>query len=53
MQDASENYEFEQAARYRDQLQAVNRLEESQKAVLEGGDMDIIGYGADAFNVCL
>ena len=53
MQEASENYAFEQAARYRDQLQAVNRLEESQKAVLEGGDMDIIGYGADAFNVCL
>ena len=53
MQEASENYAFEQAARYRDQLQAVNRLEESQKAVLEGGDMDIIGYGADDFNVCL
>ena len=53
MLEASENYEFEQAARYRDQLQAVNRLEESQKAVLEGGDMDIIGYGADDFNVCL
>ena len=53
MQEASENYAFEQAARYRDQLQAVNRLEESQKAVLEGGDMDIVGYGADAFNVCL
>ncbi|MBQ9572619.1 MAG: excinuclease ABC subunit UvrC [Acidaminococcaceae bacterium] len=53
MQEASENYAFEQAARYRDQLQAVNRLEESQKAVLEGGDMDIIGYGADNFNVCL
>ena len=53
MQEASEKYEFEQAARYRDQLQAVNRLEESQKAVLEGGDMDIVGYGADVFNVCL
>jgi excinuclease ABC subunit C len=53
MQEASENYAFELAARYRDQLQAVNRLEESQKAVLEGGDMDIVGYGADAFNVCL
>ena len=39
MQEAADNYEFEQAARYRDQLQAVNRLEESQKAVLEGGDM--------------
>ena len=53
MQDAAENYEFEQAARYRDQLQAVNRLEESQKAVMEGGDMDVVGYAADNFNVCL
>ena len=53
MQEAAENYEFEQAARYRDQLQAVNRLEESQKAVLEGGDMDIVGFAADDFNVCL
>ena len=53
MQEASENYAFEQAARYRDQLQAVNRLEESQKAVLDGGDMDIVGYAADKFNVCL
>jgi len=53
MQDAAENYAFEMAARCRDQLQAVNRLEESQKAVLEGGDMDIVGYAADGFNVCL
>jgi len=53
MQDAAESYEFEQAARYRDQLQSVNRLEESQKAVLEGGDMDVVGYAADKFNVCL
>ena len=53
MQNAAESYEFEQAARYRDQLQAVNRLEESQKAVLEGGDMDVVGYAADKFNVCL
>ena len=53
MQEAAENYEFEKAARYRDQLQAVNRLEESQKAVLEGGDMDIVGFAADEFNVCL
>jgi len=53
MQEAAENYEFEQAARYRDQLQAVNRLEESQKAVLEGGDMDVVGYAEDDFNVCL
>lgn len=53
MQSAAAEYAFETAARYRDQLQAVERLEESQKAVLEGGDMDIVGYGADAFRVCL
>lgn len=53
MQEAAAEYAFEAAARYRDQLQAVERLEESQKAVLEGGDMDIVGYAADAFSVCL
>ena len=53
MQEAAAEYAFEQAARYRDQLQAVERLEESQKAVLEGGDMDIVGYGADTYNICL
>lgn len=53
MQEASEEYAFEQAARYRDQLKAVERLEEQQKAVLDGGDMDIVGYAADDFFVCL
>ena len=53
MQEAAAKYAFEAAAHYRDQLQAVERLEESQKAVLEGGDMDIVGYAADAFSVCL
>ena len=53
MQEAAAEYAFEAAARYRDQLQAVERLEESQKAVLEGGDMDIVGYAADTFSVCL
>ena len=53
MQEAAAKYAFEAAAHYRDQLQAVERLEESQKAVLEGGDMDIVGYAADTFSVCL
>jgi len=53
MQLAAEEYRFEEAARLRDQLAAVNRLDESQKAVLEGGDMDILGYGADEFTICL
>ena len=53
MQEAAFAYAFEAAARYRDQLQSLERLEESQKAVLEGGDMDIVGYGANPFRVCL
>lgn len=53
MQEAAENLAFEKAARYRDQLKDLVRLDESQKAVLEGGDMDVVGYAADDFNVCL
>lgn len=54
MQEAAENYNFEEAARLRDQLQAVERLNESQKAVTNnGGDMDVIGLGQDATGFCL
>lgn len=54
MQDAAENYAFEEAARLRDQLQAVERLNESQKAVTNnGGDMDIIGFAQDMTGICL
>lgn len=54
MQEAAENYAFEEAARLRDQLQSVERLNESQKAVTNnGGDMDIIGLGQDATGYCL
>ena len=54
MQAAAEEYAFEEAARLRDQLQAVTRLNESQKAVTNnGGDMDIIGYGQDMTGICL
>lgn len=54
MQDAAENYAFEEAARLRDQLQAVERLNESQKAVTNnGGDMDVIGFAQDITGICL
>lgn len=54
MQEAAENYAFEEAARLRDQLQAVTRLNESQKAVTNnGGDMDIIGLGQDMTGLCV
>lgn len=54
MQEAAENYAFEEAARLRDQLQAVQRLNEQQKAVTNnGGDMDVIGYGQDITGSCI
>ena len=54
MQAAAEEYAFEEAARLRDQLQAVTRLNESQKAVTNnGGDMDFFGYGQDMTGICL
>lgn len=54
MYEASENYAFEEAARLRDQLQAVNRLNEQQKAVTNnGGDIDIIGFARDFTGICI
>lgn len=54
MQEAADNYAFEEAARLRDQLQAVTRLNEAQKAVTNnGGDMDIFGLGQDMTGLCV
>ena len=53
MQNAAQNYAFEEAARLRDQLAAVKRLDESQKAVTGGGDMDVVGYAKDDTGICL
>ena len=54
MQAAAEDYAFEEAARLRDQLQAVERLNESQKAVTNnGGDMDVLGFAQDMTGICL
>lgn len=54
MQEAADNYAFEEAARLRDQLKAVERLNESQKAVTNSANnMDIIGLGQDNTGICL
>lgn len=54
MQEAADNYAFEEAARLRDQMQAVTRLNEQQKAVTgSGGDMDVIGFAKDTTGICL
>lgn len=54
MQEAADNYAFEEAARLRDQLQAVMRLNEQQKAVTgQDSDMDIIGFAKDMTGICM
>lgn len=54
MQAAADNYAFEEAARVRDQLQAVQRLGESQKAVTNSsGYMDVLGLGQDVTGLCV
>lgn len=54
MQEAADNYAFEEAARLRDQLQAVMRLNEQQKAVTgQDSDMDIIGFAKDMTGICI
>lgn len=54
MEDAAENYAFEEAARLRDQLNAVRKLDEEQKAVTSsGGDMDILGFAQDMTGFCV
>lgn len=54
MQAAADNYAFEEAARLRDQLQAVMRLNEQQKAVTgQDSDMDIIGFAKDMTGICI
>ncbi len=54
MQEAAEDYAFEEAARIRDQLQAVQRLNESQKAVTNyDGDMDVVGFAQDKTGLCI
>ncbi|MGM0646010.1 MAG: excinuclease ABC subunit UvrC [Thermodesulfobacteriota bacterium] len=54
MQTASENLRFEEAARLRDQIRAVEQTVEQQVAVLPGGkDRDVLGLGRTASGVAL
>lgn len=53
MNAAAEGFFFEEAARLRDQLQAVGRLNEQQKAVTGGGDQDAIAIARDATGGCI
>lgn len=52
MAQAAEELEFEQAARLRDQLTAVEKIMEKQNIVTGSGDQDAIGLARSAAGIC-
>lgn len=54
MEEAAEQLAFEKAAMYRDQLEAVKVIQEQQNIqTVGGGDMDVLGFAADAGQLCV
>ena len=53
MEKASASLEFEEAARIRDQIQAVRRVTEKQFVSNTGDDLDVIGVSFDAGMACV
>lgn len=54
LEAAAENLEFERAAVYRDQLQAISRITEHQKVVSPNMvDQDVIAFAKDDGNACV
>lgn len=53
MESASQALKFEEAARLRDQIQAVRRVTERQFVSNNGDDLDVIGVAFDAGMACL
>lgn len=53
MELASQEMRFEEAARLRDQIQAVRRVTEKQFVSNQGDDLDVIGVAFDSGMACL
>lgn len=53
MLQAAEELRFEEAARLRDQLAAVEKLTEKQNIVTAGGDQDVLGLAHSHAGVCV
>ncbi|WP_455813269.1 excinuclease ABC subunit UvrC [Pseudomonas graminis] len=53
MEHASQEMRFEEAARLRDQIQAVRRVTEKQFVSNQGDDLDVIGVAFDSGMACL
>ena len=47
MMDASESMEFEAAAKYRDQIRAIESVQQRQHIVSNEGDFDVVGLARD------
>lgn len=53
MEAAAENYNFELAARLRDQLLAVQKVAEKQNIITGAGDQDALGIARSELGVCV
>lgn len=53
MEQASEDLEFELAAKYRDDLLSIQKVQEKQHMVTQRGDMDVLGMAIDGPMACI
>ena len=53
MEQASEDLEFELAAKYRDDLLSIQKVQEKQHMVTQRGDMDVLGMDIDGPMACI
>lgn len=53
MEQASADLEFEQAARYRDQIEAIRKVQERQYVSAEKGDLDIVACAVGEGQACV
>ena len=53
MELAAEDLRFEDAARYRDQLTSIEKIQEKQRMVTQRGDLDVLGLAVDTSMACV
>ncbi len=53
MESAAEELRFEDAARYRDQLTSIEKIQEKQRMVTQRGDLDVLGIAVDGQLACV
>ena len=53
METAAKDLRFEDAARYRDQLASIEKIQEKQRMVTQRGDLDVLGLAVDTSMACV